>query len=253
MYKSLQATLTDLIGRAERDNRLIYHEAVTSESSLAAIVPADMVKAAVPQEIEYPIPRLHVGRGGLGQRPLFENMVPFAIHLAIALYDDRKQELIRTEILSKKDELDARANQVLQSNKLPGSIQALEVPQGLPPTLVRKAEELRRDGGTKRLRTLMQDSLSTASTNYKVLQDVTDLLAQEESEDAQLRQHYGTERWSRQPSVELNGQLRAKIAKFKYTLDTAAKSDHAIRDKMTEWEGALSLLEGPRVSCMTYS
>lgn len=127
---------------------------------------------------------------------------------------------------------------------LPGSIQALEIPDGIPTALLRRAEELRQEGGTKRLRTTMQDALSVASTDRKVLDDVTSLLDAEEQEDAQLRAHFGSDRWSRPTSESLNSQLRTKIAKFKSTLDTAGDSDQVVRKKFADWEGTLLIMEG---------
>lgn len=72
----------------------------------------------------------------------------------------------------------------LQSLNLPGSIQALEVTLGLPPSLLRKADELRRKGGTKRLRTMMQDALSVAATDKEVLDDV------------RAHMHFSNAKWS---------------------------------------------------------
>ena len=94
---------------------------------------------------------------------------------------------------------------------------------------------------------MMQDALSVASTDRKVLDDVSDLLDQEESEDAQLQAHFGKDRWYRPTSEVLNDQLRGKIGKFRDTLDAASKSDRVVRGKFAEWEGILQLLEGPEV------
>lgn len=127
---------------------------------------------------------------------------------------------------------------------MPGSIQALEIPDGVPASLLRRAEELRQEGGAKRLRTTMQDALSVASTDRKVLDDVTALLDAEEQEDSQLRAHFGTDRWTRPTSESLNNQLRTKIAKFKATLDAAGESDKVVRDKFADWEGTLLIMEG---------
>lgn len=242
--QSLKATLQSLVETAERDNRLIYLQAVTSESDLLPVNGMAMVKAAIPQEVEYPIPRLHSGAGGLGMRPLFERLVPYAVHLAISLYDDRKDSYVRDQIVSKKEELDQTSASTLQSLNLPGSIQALEIPDGIPTTLLQRAEELRQAGGSKHLRTMMQDALSVASTDRKVLDDVTALLDAEEQEDAQLRAHFGNDRWTRPTSESLNAQLRTKIVKFKSTLEAAGQSDKVVRDKYAEWEGTLSLMEG---------
>lgn len=132
----------------------------------------------------------------------------------------------------------------LQSLGLPGSIQALEVPDGIPASLLRRAEELRSEGGTKRLRTTMQDALSVASTDRKVLDDVSAMLDAEEQENAQLRAHFGEDRWTRPTSETLNSQLRLKISKFSETLIAASESDKVVRSKFAEWEGTLQLMEG---------
>lgn len=131
-----------------------------------------MVRPTLPETIEYPIPHLHTGKNGLGHRPLFERMVPHAVQVAIELYQHRKDTLVKEELQMKREELDSEASSRMQEMGLPGSIQALEVQKGLPPSLLRKAEELRREGGTKRLRMMTQDALSVASTDRKVLDDV---------------------------------------------------------------------------------
>lgn len=169
----MNATLTDLIKRAERDNSLIYLQAVTSSSSLPPINSSIMVKATSPPSIEYPLNLLHTRQGGLGASPLFSRLLPHSVQVAIELYMDRKDQLIREELSSRKDELDSISSETLQKLNLPGAIQALELPKGLPNSLMRKREELKRDGGSKRLRILTQDALSVASTDQKVLEEVS--------------------------------------------------------------------------------
>lgn len=250
--RSLEAILGDLITRAERDNSLIYLQAVTSEAALAPILSTALVKPTVPPEVEYPIPRLHTGRDGLGMRPLFERLLPYAVHLAISIYEDRKDTFIKDEVAARREELDQTATSELQSLNLPGSIQALEVPLGLPNSLIRKAEDLRQAGGTKKLRTLMQDALSVASTDRRVLEDISELLTTEEAEDRQLREHFGTERWQRLSSEELSAQLRSKIGRFSDTLEQATQSDKVVRSKFAEWEGVMQMLEGPQDALEAY-
>lgn len=79
---------------------------MTSEADLPLVQGMAMVKALIPQEVEFPIPRLHRSTGGLGMRPLFERLVPYAVHLAISLYEDRKETYVRDQIVAKKDDLD---------------------------------------------------------------------------------------------------------------------------------------------------
>lgn len=73
---------------------------------------------------------------------------------------------------------------------------------------------------------------------------VSELLTNEESEDAQLRAHFSESRWTRPTSESLNSQLRGKIGNFGHTLEVAGKSDLVVREKFSEWEGTLQLLEG---------
>lgn len=75
-----------------------------------------MVKASIPQEVEFPIQRLHQGTGGLGMRPLFERLVPYAVHLAISLYDDRKESYVKEQIIAKKDDLDQVSTRSVRSS-----------------------------------------------------------------------------------------------------------------------------------------
>lgn len=92
-----------------RDNDLIYLQPITSPANLPPINAYQLVNTNVPPEIEDPISALHEDQGGLG-RPLFQTLVPYGVHLAISVYEDRKDSLIRDEVEAKIDELDAIAN-----------------------------------------------------------------------------------------------------------------------------------------------
>lgn len=92
----------------------------------------------------------------------------------------------------------------------------------------------------------MQDASSVAMTDKKVLDDVAHLLAQEESENNQLVQHFGS-RWTRPDSNQLNTALKDKIRKFSDTLEAAGQSDLVVRGKFAEREADLQLLEGDQV------
>jgi hypothetical protein len=65
-----------------------------------------MVKPIVPPEVQDPIGLLHDRPGGLG-KPLLESLIPYGVHLAVSVYDDRKDTLVRTELAERVNELDA--------------------------------------------------------------------------------------------------------------------------------------------------
>lgn len=56
-----------------------------------------MVKPTVPTEITTP-----------QDRPLFATLVPYSVHLAISIYDDRKDQLVR-RLSARAEELDSIA------------------------------------------------------------------------------------------------------------------------------------------------
>lgn len=63
----------------------------------------------------------------------------------------------------------------LQSLNLPGSLQALERPVGLPPSLLKKAEEVDAAGGADKIRSLLMDVNRLAKSNAKILSEVSAL------------------------------------------------------------------------------
>ena len=64
----------------------------------------------------------------------------------------------------------------LQSLNLPGSIQALERPVGLPPSLLKKAEEVESEGGVRRIQSLLNEVQRLSKSNSKLLSDVSSSL-----------------------------------------------------------------------------
>nr|ASF90191.1 hypothetical protein SPAR05794 [Bartheletia paradoxa] len=241
--QSLQAIIKANITRGERDNDMIYLQSITSAGSLSAVVPASMVKPLLPGEIMSPIPNLQEGPNGLG-RPLFANLVPYAVHLAISIYDDRKDGLIRDEIAGRTEELSGLAASTLHSLNLPGSLQALEQPMGLPPSLLRKAEDVRLAGGVSRLRSLLDDVRRLARSDRAILDEALDMLDDEATEDEQAAADVelsgGT--WDRPPSHVANSDYTGHAQQYRETLEAASKSDQVVRIKFDEWEEQISML-----------
>lgn len=104
--QTLQAIVADNLARAVKDNELIYLQPITPMSSLSDIQSAPMAKATIPPELAAPID--HLQSSALGT-PLFQTLVPHGVHLAISIYDDRKDQLVRTSISERAEELDALA------------------------------------------------------------------------------------------------------------------------------------------------
>ena len=100
--KKFSTTLVDSIQRATKDNDLIYLDLVPPAGELAPIQGALMAKAKLPTEVEDSLGWLIREGGGLG----WEGLVDYGVHIAISVYDDRKESFVRDEIVSKKEEVD---------------------------------------------------------------------------------------------------------------------------------------------------
>jgi programmed cell death 6-interacting protein len=138
----------------------------------------------------------------------------------------------------------------LQVLKLPASLDALDRPIGLPPSLLNKAEEVRLENGPERGEKLLEDVQTLARRAQAILTEVRaqrrpdgscphtlsqslDILDQEASEDEQVRRSTPNERL---PSHQANEQLTSKAERYRNILNQAAESDAVIRQRWEEWE-----------------
>lgn len=110
--RSLQQIIATNLARAEKDNDVIYLENIPSPASLPQIRKTQMVKAAAPTEVSDPVSLMlnNESRGDgsphpLIGLPLFQKLVPFAVHQAASVYVDRKERLMKEDIVSKLEEL----------------------------------------------------------------------------------------------------------------------------------------------------
>lgn len=133
---------------------------------------------------------------------------------------------------------------ILTSLNLPGSLQALERPLGLPPSLVAHAEEIRQQDGLNRLYESMQDTSRLKASDKATYNEGAALLLAEKEEDDRLRLKYGTERWTREPS-EIAGKKNHKSMKdIQGYLDSAQKSDDLVATKLREVDPILRIMQG---------
>lgn len=98
----LRSRVTEDLKRAEKDNDVIYLMTVPPKSELRTLDRAGMATARVPKEVSDPISTL--GDHGIFGQPLFSKLVPYAVHIAASIYEERKNRLINTSVI---DELEA--------------------------------------------------------------------------------------------------------------------------------------------------
>ena len=238
----LKTKVSEDLKRAEKDNDVIYLMPVPPKSELKTLDRASMATAKKPTDISDPSTSLG-GRGIYGQ-PLFSKLVPYAVHVAASIYAERKDRLVKTSVI---DELEGMTNQLrdlLQSLNLPGSLQALEKPLGLPVSLKSHAEEFRQQDGLHRLRRFMHDVEMLKKGDHDTYQEGVEFIRSEAMEDDHFKVKYGTDRWTRQQSQLAAERLYAQVGEIDGYLKSANSSDDLVRGKLKECESVLKILEG---------
>ncbi|KAK4908249.1 pH-response regulator protein palA/rim20, partial [Elasticomyces elasticus] len=152
----LKTRVAEDLKRAEKDNDVIYLSPVPPKSELKTIERASMVLAKAPSQVTDAVSMLG-DNGPLGQ-PLFSKLVPYAVHIAASIYTDRRDRMVNESLIGELESMSDKLRDLLSSLNLPGSLQALEKPLGLPPTLVSHAEEMRQQDGLNRLHRSIEDT-----------------------------------------------------------------------------------------------
>ncbi|KAK6358897.1 pH-response regulator protein palA/rim20 [Orbilia brochopaga] len=240
--QGLKQKIVDTLQRAEKDNDMIYLNHVPSKAELEVLGRASMVKPAVPKEITEAKERLVPG-GEYGP-PLFQNLVPFAVHIAGSIYVERRDRAVNT-IIDELETLTVQLRETLQSLNLPGALEALEKPLGLPPGLMAHVEEVRQAGGVEGLLRAYDDVAKIKASDKAVYEECVAILRAEEEEDLKMRQRHGTDRWPRKPSKEAEGNPIKQIEEYGSIIQSADNSDRLIMEKIRLFEAPLRLMQGP--------
>ncbi|KAG6837382.1 hypothetical protein H0H93_010540 [Arthromyces matolae] len=216
--------------RAERDNDLIYHQDVPAPSALVPIAQTNLVSSVVPIGLSNPASFIE------GGRVIFGDLVGWGANEAINIYNDRRRNLIKEKILDTSNELQDTADETLRRLNLPAALEALERPIGLPPSLLRKAEEVRLEDGPKKVELSLEDVQRLAQQDQAILDEAMDILDNEASEDEAARKLTTLDRL---PSYQANIDLVAKEKRYRSILVEAAASDETVRQKWDEWEQSI--------------
>jgi len=248
-----QAVMADLNGlknrvsgdleRAVKDNDKIYLIPEPSKSELKTLDRASMVSTKVPKEVSQSQDLLGEGNSRLG-KPLFAKLVPYSVHVAASIYSDRRDRLVNNTIIAEYEALTQRIHETLSDLNLPGSLQALEKPLGLPPGLASHAEEIRQANAIQRLHTTIADTEKLKASNRKLYQEAVDLLRTEAGEDEAARKKFGTERWSRPTGKEALPKIYNQINDIDGYLKQADSSDRMVQTRLRENETLIRLLGG---------
>ncbi|GIK03728.1 pH-response regulator protein palA/rim20 [Aspergillus viridinutans] len=238
----LKSRVSEDLKRATKDNDVIYLNPVPPKSELKIIDRACMVAAKAPSQVTDAISMLGEN-GPLGQ-PLFAKLVPYAVHIAASIYSDRRDRLVNERIIGELETMTDKLRDLLSSLNLPGSLQALEKPLGLPPTLVAHAEEMRQQDGLHRLRRSLEDIAKVKANDRAVYSEGVELLAAEKAEDDASRRKYGTDRWTRQTSEAAAPKLYTTSSEISGYFTSAQSSDNLVEQKLRDSEAIFRVLTG---------
>ncbi|KAK3312926.1 BRO1-like domain-containing protein [Apodospora peruviana] len=251
----LKRRVEEDLKRAEKDNDIIYLQAVPPKSELKILERANMAIARIPPEIAKPYD--FFGDHAEFGPALFTKLVPFAVHVAVSIYEERRDRLVNNNIIAELETLTDKLHEILSGLNLPGSLQALEKPLGLPGTLVQHAEEIRQADALNRLQRGFADINKLCSSDKAVFEEGKAVLAAEEEEDQKLRRKHGTARWTR-PESRLdsspNGgaKLWNQAAEIEGYFASSTSSDSVVRDKYAAVKDTLAILAGPDRGMMDY-
>jgi programmed cell death 6-interacting protein len=138
---------------------------VPAFSSLPPIAKATMVKPILAQDVNAPSSNI------LGT-PLFRALIPYAVRQSIALYNERKNTLIGKQLIPEWEALTAQDHALLRELGLPGSLQAVEVSLGLPPSLVTHMEDVKSKGGIVKLKKMRADVRNLCASDREIYDQV---------------------------------------------------------------------------------
>ena len=133
---------------------------------------------------------------------------------------------------------------MLQAMSLPGSLQALEKPLGLPPMLTSHAQEVRQQDGLHRLRRSTHEIAKLKANDSSIFQEGVELLRSEAVEENRAKLKYGTDRWTRQSSLDAAEKLYKQVTDIDGYFNSAASSDELVKGKLQNCEKELQVLGG---------
>jgi programmed cell death 6-interacting protein len=120
-----------------------------------------MVKPILPPEVNTPV-----------QTPLFRALIPYAVRQSVALYNERKNALISKQLIPEWEAITAQEHALLRELGLPGSLQAVEVSLGLPPSLITHMEDVKSKGGIAKLKQMRADVRNLCASDKEIYEQV---------------------------------------------------------------------------------
>lgn len=211
-----------------------------------------MAKIVVPPQVDQPYQFL--GDGAEFGPALFSRLVPFSVYVAISIYEERRDRVVNQNIIQELELLADKIHLHLSSAGLPGSLQALEKPLGLPPSLVQRAEELRQGDAVGRVQKSLADIDKLRLADLTIFEEGRTALVAEDNDDSKLRAKYGIDRWTRPNSRSdpQGAKLWDQAREIEGYFESSMAGDNSVKQKFAENEQLLRVLCGPDRGLMEY-
>ncbi|XP_052043048.1 programmed cell death 6-interacting protein isoform X1 [Apodemus sylvaticus] len=217
---------------AKKDNDFIYHDRVPDLKDLDPIGKATLVK---PTPVNVPISQKFTD--------LFEKMVPVSVQQSLAVFSQRKADLVNRSIAQMR-EATTLANGVLASLNLPAAIEDVSG-DTVPQSILTKSTSVVEQGGIQTVDQLIKELPELLQRNREILEESLRLLDEEEATDNDLRAKF-KERWQRTPSNDLYKPLRAEGSKFRAVLEKAVQADGHVKERYQCHRDTIALLCKPQ-------
>ena len=230
----------------------MHADSVPPKSELKILERAKMAVVRIPPQVADPYK--YLGEQAEFGPALFSRLVPFSVHVAISIYEERRDRMVNQQIIQELETLTENIHTLFESLGLPGSLQAIEKPIGLPQSLVQHAEDIRQADAVARVRRSLADIDKLRSADLAIFEEGKAALAVEEEEDQRLARKYGTDRWNRPDSrTDPKGaELIAVAAEIEGYLSSSISSDGIVKEKFAAIEGLLTVLSGSDRGLMDY-
>ncbi len=214
-----------------------------------------MAVARIPPQVATPYD--YFGENAEFGPALFTKLVPFSVHLALSIYEERRDRLVNNNIIAELETMTDQLHEILSSLNLPGSLQALEKPLGLPGALSQHADEIRQADAINRLQRGLADIEKLCASDKAIFEEGKALLVAEEQEDANLRRKHGTQRWARpesraEPSRDGGAKLWNQAAEIEGYFASSTSSDAVVRERFAAVKDTMAVLAGPDRGLMDY-
>ncbi|XP_061174111.1 programmed cell death 6-interacting protein-like isoform X2 [Saccostrea echinata] len=228
-FKTEQGRVQRELQAAKKDNDFIYHDKIPDLKNLPTIGKAAIAKPA-------PFPNKPMSEGFTD---LFEKLVPIPVYEALTAFENRKTQIMNTEIGRLREQTQLM-NSILASLNLPAALEDLSGKK-VPQSVIEKAQQIKDIGGIQYLDKLMNELPELLQRNREILNESIRMLEEEEASDKQLREQF-KERWTRTPSDKLTQPMRDESMKYKQILDTAINADRIVKEKYQKHKQAIELL-----------